>query len=92
MAKSFGVSNEVATVAVTVFVIGLGTGPMLAGPLAAVLGQRIIYISSFVLLFAFTWPVAFSHESVDPVDGSSVVGAAKAISSKVRSTAYGILV
>lgn len=66
VAKDFHVSPEVATVAVTVFVIGLGTGPMLVGPLAAVLGQRIIYIASFTLLFAFTWPVAFSHSLGEP--------------------------
>ncbi|KAI0344743.1 MFS general substrate transporter [Trametopsis cervina] len=61
VASEFGVSMEVATLSVTIFVLGLGMGPMLVGPLAAILGQRIIYITSFSLLFAFTFPVAFSH-------------------------------
>lgn len=66
VAQEFHVSNEIATLAVTLFVVGLGTGPMLVGPLAAILGQRIIYIASFLLLFAFTWPVAFSHSLGEP--------------------------
>lgn len=61
VAAEFHVSAEVATLAVTLFVIGLGVGPMLVGPLAAVLGNRVIYITSFLFMFAFTWPVAFSH-------------------------------
>ncbi|KAJ3554516.1 hypothetical protein NM688_g3071 [Phlebia brevispora] len=61
ISQTFHVSTEVATLAVTLFVIGLGIGPLLVGPLAAVYGQRPIYLASFTLMFAFTWPVAFSN-------------------------------
>ncbi len=56
----FHVSAVVATLAVTLFVTGMGIGPVLVGPLAATFGTRIIYILSFLFLFAFTFPVAFS--------------------------------
>ncbi|KAI0093177.1 major facilitator superfamily domain-containing protein [Irpex rosettiformis] len=55
------VSNEVSTLSVTLFVLGMGVGPMVIGPLAGILGQRVIYIFSFVFLFAFNFPVEFSH-------------------------------
>lgn len=54
-------STEVSTLAVTLCVLGLGTGPILVGPLAEVLGQQTIYLLSFFLMWCFTWPVAFSH-------------------------------
>lgn len=54
-------SNEVATLSVTLFTLGLGLGPMIIGPLAAILGTRLIYVTSFALLFALTFPVAFSR-------------------------------
>lgn len=54
-------STEVSTLAVTLFVFGLGSGPILFGPLAEVVGQRNIYLGSFFLMWCFTWPVAFSH-------------------------------
>lgn len=43
----------------TVFVIGLGTGPILTGPLAEVVGEQLLYVASFFLMWCFTWPVAF---------------------------------
>ena len=61
VAQSFGVSTEVATLSLTLFVLGIGTGPLLVGPLAALWGQQAIYLGSFTLMFAFTFPVAFSH-------------------------------
>ena len=52
--------KEVATLAVSMFLLGLGIGPLLAGPLSEVYGRRIIYRVSFVLFFACTFPVAFA--------------------------------
>ncbi|GJE95069.1 MFS general substrate transporter [Phanerochaete sordida] len=61
VAQTFHVSTEVSTLAVTLFVVGLGTGPILTGPVAEVVGQQALYLTSFFLMFCFTWPVAFSH-------------------------------
>lgn len=61
LSTEFHVSTEVSTLAVTLFVIGLGIGPMLTGPLAEVVGQKRLYLASFFLLWCFTWPVAFAR-------------------------------
>ncbi|KAI0790633.1 MFS general substrate transporter [Abortiporus biennis] len=57
----FHVSTEVTTLSISLFVMGLGVGPLICGPFAEVIGQRIIYLISFFILWVLTWPVAFSH-------------------------------
>ena len=42
--------------------MGLGTGPLFSGPLSEVYGRNIVYRVSFVLFFAFTFPVAFAPD------------------------------
>jgi hypothetical protein len=42
-AEEFGVSEEVSLLAITMFVIGFGIGPMAFAPLSEILGRRIIY-------------------------------------------------
>jgi len=42
--------------------MGLGTGPLLSGPLSEVYGRNIVYRVSFVLFFAFTFPVALAPD------------------------------
>ncbi|KAI0683311.1 major facilitator superfamily domain-containing protein [Cytidiella melzeri] len=61
VSEDFHVSHELATLPVTLFVIGMGVGPMVTAPLAAIHGTRTIYILSFTVMFAFSFPVAFSH-------------------------------
>lgn len=34
-------------------------GPLVTGPLSELYGRNIIYRVSYLLFFAFTWPVAF---------------------------------
>ncbi|THH05837.1 hypothetical protein EW146_g9793 [Bondarzewia mesenterica] len=60
VAREFHVSKEVTILAISLFVLGLGVGPLLVGPLSEVYGRNIIYRTSFILFFAFTWPVAFA--------------------------------
>ncbi|KIK70121.1 hypothetical protein GYMLUDRAFT_151768 [Collybiopsis luxurians FD-317 M1] len=60
VSETFHVSHEVAILAISIFVEGLGLGPLLAGPLSEVYGRNIIYRVSFVLLFAFSFGVAFA--------------------------------
>lgn len=48
-----------ATLAVSLFVLGLGLGPLLLGPVSEVYGRNIVYRLSYGLLFAFSWPIVF---------------------------------
>ncbi|KAK7054503.1 hypothetical protein VNI00_003701 [Paramarasmius palmivorus] len=60
MAEEFHVSKIVTILSISLFVEGLGFGPLLVGPLSEVYGRNIIYRVSFVLLFAFSFAVAFA--------------------------------
>ncbi|KAJ3747863.1 major facilitator superfamily domain-containing protein [Lentinula detonsa] len=64
VSETFHVSHEVTILAISLFVEGLGLGPLLAGPLSEVYGRNIIYRVSFVLLFAFSFGVAFAPNIV----------------------------
>ena len=52
-------SHEVAILSVSLYVIGLGIGPLFVGPLSELYGRNIIYRTSYVFFFALTWPTAF---------------------------------
>ncbi|ESK83268.1 hypothetical protein Moror_15067 [Moniliophthora roreri MCA 2997] len=60
LAEEFHVTKIVAILSISIFVEGLGFGPLLVGPLSEVYGRNIIYQVSFVLLFAFSFAVAFA--------------------------------
>ncbi|KAI0047960.1 MFS general substrate transporter [Auriscalpium vulgare] len=60
VAEKFGVSKEVGILGVSLFVLGLGLGPLITGPLSELYGRNIVYRVSFFLFFAFTFPVAFA--------------------------------
>ncbi|KAJ3729655.1 major facilitator superfamily domain-containing protein [Lentinula raphanica] len=64
VSETFHVSQEVTILAISLFVEGLGLGPLLAGPLSEVYGRNIIYRVSFVLLLAFSFGVAFAPNIV----------------------------
>ncbi|KAG6332618.1 hypothetical protein ID866_6471 [Astraeus odoratus] len=59
-ASTFHVSHEVTILAISLFVAGLGVGPLLVGPLSEVYGRNIIYQASYVFFFICTFPVAFA--------------------------------
>ncbi|KAI0374134.1 MFS general substrate transporter [Pilatotrama ljubarskyi] len=52
-------SHEVTILSLSLYVLGLGIGPLFVGPLSELYGRNIIYRVSYVLFFAFTWPTAF---------------------------------
>ena len=54
----FHVGREVATL----FVMGLGVGPLFAGPISELYGRNIVYRTSFALFFVFSFPVAFAPD------------------------------
>lgn len=60
--EKFGVSTEVSTLAVSLFVIGFGVGSMFWSPLSEQprLGRRIVYFVSFGLYVIFNIPCALA--------------------------------
>lgn len=60
VAEQFNVSKEVAILGVSLFVLGLGLGPLVAGPTSETYGRNMVYRVSFSLFFVFTFPVAFA--------------------------------
>jgi MFS family permease len=54
------VSKHVAILGVSLFVLGLGLAPLVAGPMSEIYGRNIIYRVSFALFFLCMFPVAFA--------------------------------
>lgn len=59
-AETFHVSHEVTILGVSLYVSGLGIGPLLVGPLSEVYGRNIIYRLSYIFFFILSFPVAFA--------------------------------
>ncbi|KAG7093210.1 hypothetical protein E1B28_006897 [Marasmius oreades] len=64
MSREFHVSKIVTILSISLFVEGLGFGPLLVGPLSEVYGRNVIYRVSFTLVFAFSFAVAFAPNIV----------------------------
>lgn len=60
VAKEFNVSQEVALLSITVFVVGFGVGPMAFAPLSEVYGRRVIYGSTLFIAVIFVIPCALA--------------------------------
>ncbi|KAK3382760.1 major facilitator superfamily domain-containing protein [Lasiosphaeria ovina] len=58
VAEEFNVSEEVALVSITVFVVGFGIGPMIFAPLSEIYGRRVIYGSTLFIAVVFIIPCA----------------------------------
>ncbi|KAA8565599.1 hypothetical protein EYC84_009451 [Monilinia fructicola] len=56
--KEFNCSREVATLGLSMFILGLGLGPMLLGPLSEFYGRRPIYLCSFTFFLIWLIPSA----------------------------------
>jgi len=56
--RDFGTSRELATAGLSLYVMGLGVGPMLLGPLSEFYGRRPIYICSFAMFCIWLIPCA----------------------------------
>lgn len=57
-AETFGVSQEVSLLAITLFVVGFGVGPMAFAPLSEICGRKIIYASTLLIAVIFIIPCA----------------------------------
>ncbi|KAJ7162170.1 major facilitator superfamily domain-containing protein [Mycena filopes] len=60
MAAEFHVSHEPTILSISLFVFGLGCGPLITGPFSEVYGRAIIYQVSYVLLVLLALPVVFA--------------------------------
>jgi multidrug resistance protein len=61
MERQFGVSRLAATVGLSIFVCGLGLGPMFLSPLSEFYGRRPIYLCAFGLYFIWLIPCALAN-------------------------------
>ncbi|KAI0773812.1 MFS transporter [Fomes fomentarius] len=59
LAEDLHTSHEVTILSISLYVLGLGIGPLVVGPLSELYGRNIIYRTSYVFFFALTWPTAF---------------------------------
>ncbi|KAH9861576.1 hypothetical protein J1614_011326 [Plenodomus biglobosus] len=58
VSAEFGVSEEVALLTITLFVVGFGVGPMAFAPLSEIFGRRPVYAVTLGLAVIFTIPGA----------------------------------
>lgn len=59
MVPDFSTNTEVATLGLSLFVLGLGTSPLFLGPLSEYYGRLPIYLVSFIF-FIWQIPCAFA--------------------------------
>ncbi|TKY85727.1 hypothetical protein EX895_005267 [Sporisorium graminicola] len=57
----FHISRTVAILGLSLFVIGLGVGPMLLGPLSEFYGRRPVYLVSYTAFTLLGLPVSFAN-------------------------------
>ncbi|ODA77820.1 hypothetical protein RJ55_06422 [Drechmeria coniospora] len=61
VAEEFGVSEEVALLSISLFVVGFGVGPMVFAPLSEIYGRRVIYGSTLLIAVIFIIPCAVAE-------------------------------
>ncbi|EUC26707.1 hypothetical protein COCCADRAFT_42284 [Bipolaris zeicola 26-R-13] len=59
--RDFHVSNEVATLGVSMFVLGFALGPLLWAPFSEMYGRQVVFVSTFLAFVAFTAGAAGSQ-------------------------------
>lgn len=58
--STFGVSAEVATLGLSMYILGFAIGPLLLAPLSEHYGRNPVYIGSWFILFIFQLPLALA--------------------------------
>jgi MFS family permease len=61
ISSQFHVSQEAALVGITVYVLGLALGPVLAAPMSETFGRKVVYVVTLPLNMLFTLGVGFSN-------------------------------
>ena len=59
--ERFKVTSTVALLGLSLYVLGLGFGPILAAPISETKGRRVVYLTSLPLSALFTLGAGFSH-------------------------------
>ncbi|KZO98234.1 MFS general substrate transporter [Calocera viscosa TUFC12733] len=60
---SFGISMEIAILTISMYIEGLGVGPLLLGPMSEFFGRNNVYLISFVCFLLLNLPVAFANNA-----------------------------
>ncbi|KAJ5524000.1 hypothetical protein N7494_010650 [Penicillium frequentans] len=58
--EEFGVSSEITTLALSLYVLGYAIGPVMLAPLSEYFGRQPVYVVSWFLLFIFQLPLALA--------------------------------
>ncbi|KAI1503608.1 major facilitator superfamily domain-containing protein [Biscogniauxia marginata] len=58
VAEEFGVSEEVALLSISLFVVGFGVGPMIFAPLSEIYGRHVMYGATLLVAVVFIIPGA----------------------------------
>lgn len=61
MTVEYGISRIVATLTISLYVAGLGVGPMFLGPVSEFIGRKKVLHYSFACFFLLNFPVAFAN-------------------------------
>jgi len=61
MMQEFNVSHEVATLALSLFIAGLGMGPLVLAPLSEFYGRSPVYLIGYFIFSCFGFLVAFGN-------------------------------
>lgn len=69
MQKEFGNSTIISTLGLSTFVLGLGCGPMLLGPMSEFFGRRPIYITSWIMFVIWMIPEAVAKNITTVIVG-----------------------
>ncbi|ANB11005.1 Yhk8p [Sugiyamaella lignohabitans] len=69
MVERFHSSAEVGDLGLTLFLFGLGIGPLIAAPLSEKFGRQPVYLISLFLFFVFQFPTAFAHNMASALVG-----------------------
>ena len=59
--REFGASQEVATLGVSLFVLGFAIGPLIWAPMSELFGRQVLFISTYAMLTAFNAGAAGSQ-------------------------------
>ena len=61
VSRTFSVSEEVALLPVTLFVVGFGVGPLVFAPLSELYGRKVVYVTTLSIAVVFIIPCAVSE-------------------------------
>ncbi|KAK7204377.1 major facilitator superfamily protein [Myxozyma melibiosi] len=76
IAADFGVSTTVATLGLTVYILGFAFGPMVFAPISEVYGRNVVYLSTWFFFTVFQIPCALSKNIATLLVSRAIAGIA----------------